>query len=67
MTKLFDRIAGWATPIATLTDYPALAYVLGHRDRKHDCLSRRQGLCPGLEYCHDCPWVEGTSREDPRR
>lgn len=61
--KQFDRYLGWATPLAPQTDYPSLARDLLHRDREHDCLPRRQGLCPGLEFCHDCSWREGTTRE----
>ena len=66
MRKLMDRLIGWATPVAPRTNYAALAQRLGHNVARHDCLPRRQGLCPGLEYCHDCPWTEGISRQDSR-
>ena len=67
MAKWFDRLSGWAMPHAAQTDYASLARELGHRDREHDCLGRRQGLCPGVEFCHDCPWSEGTDRESDLR
>ena len=52
--KFMDMAVGWATPYIPFTSYPALAYTLGHRDAHSDCLPRRQGKCPGLEYCADC-------------
>lgn len=61
--KSFDRFLGWATPIVPRTDYASLAHDLGHKSAQHDCLTRRQGLCPGIEFCHDCNWREGTTRE----
>lgn len=64
MSKLFDRYSGWAMPFALSTTFAALARELRHRDRHHDCLARRQGLCPGLEFCHDCQWAEGMSRDN---
>ena len=60
--KLFDGFLGWATPIVPRNDYASLAQILGHKDPEHNCLARRQGVCPGLEFCHDCPWSEGDSR-----
>lgn len=61
--KPFDRFLGWATPVVPHNDYASLAHDLGHNDPAHDCLARRQGLCPGLEFCHDCDWHEGVTRE----
>ncbi|MEK6591683.1 MAG: hypothetical protein AABZ67_01245 [Pseudomonadota bacterium] len=66
MSGLMDRLIGWATPVASRTNYAVLAQQLGHKVARHDCLPRRQGLCPGLDQCHDCPWTEGISRQDPR-
>lgn len=60
---LFKFLPGWATPEALRTDYASLASALRHRDAHGDCLPRRQGRCPGPEYCADCAWKEGTSRE----
>jgi hypothetical protein len=67
MGSWFDRHSGWAAPYGQSTDYAALARELGHRDPKQNCLGRRQGVCPGLDLCHDCPWAEGTEREDDGR
>ena len=61
--RLFDIPLGWATPYAPRYDYQTLARALGYRDAHSDCLPRRQGKCPGLEYCADCSWREGTSRQ----
>jgi hypothetical protein len=47
-----------------MKDFVKLGRQLGHVDRDHDCLGRRQGQCPGVEFCHDCAWSEGTSRDD---
>ena len=58
MTKHLDRYTGWVTQIAQRIDFAPLARALGHLERKRDCLVRRQGLCPGLVLCHDCPWAE---------
>ena len=60
---LSNFLPGWATPYALRTDYTALASALRHRDNHRHCLPHRQGRCPGLEYCADCTWKEGTSRE----
>lgn len=59
----FNYVPGWATPDALRTGYAPLASALHHRDTRGQCLRRRQGRCPGLEYCADCAWKEGTSRE----
>jgi len=59
----FNYVPGWATPDALRTGYAPLASALHHRDIRGQCLRRRQGRCPGLEYCADCAWKEGTSRE----
>jgi hypothetical protein len=59
----FNYLPGWATPNALRNGYAALASALHHRDTRGQCLPRRQGRCPGLEYCADCSWKEGTSRE----
>ena len=61
--KYFDATPGWATPLIPANDYASLARVLGHHSGKHACLARRQGKCPGLEFCPDCQWREGTSRD----
>lgn len=61
--KPFDRYLGWATPVVPRNDYASLAQVLGHKDPEHNCLPRQHGLCPGLEFCHDCNWREGSVRE----
>jgi hypothetical protein len=59
----FNIPLGWATPFAPRTDNAALALALRHRDTHSQCLPRRQGRCPGPEYCADCAWKEGTGRE----
>jgi hypothetical protein len=66
MSRLLDKYLGWAAAFAPVPGYAILANTIGHRDKMHDCLPRRQGRCPGLEYCHDCPWTEGISRQEPR-
>ena len=60
---LLNYLPGWATPGVLRTDYASLASALRHRDTHSHCLPHRQGRCPGLEYCSDCTWKEGTSRE----
>ena len=60
---LSNLLPGWATPGVPRTDYASLARALHHRDDHRRCVPRRQGRCPGLEYCADCNWKEGTSRE----
>jgi hypothetical protein len=66
LNRMLESLAGWAMPVALRVDYATLATRLGHTDARHDCLPRRQGRCPGIEYCHDCEWTEGISRQDPR-
>jgi hypothetical protein len=61
--KYFDAAPGWATPVIPVNDYASLAKALGHEDGERACLARRQGKCPGLEFCPDCRWQEGTSRD----
>lgn len=63
MNALLDKYSVWAALCERTPGYGALAHAIGHREKKHDCLARRQGLCPGLEYCHDCAWSEGNSRQ----
>ena len=63
MSDKFDRYTGWTAPLGTAAAYARLARELGHTERDHDCVGRRQGLCPGLEFCHDCQWSEGSTRE----
>jgi hypothetical protein len=60
--KIFERFVGWSTPIMPRYDYASLAQDLGHKDSAN-CLARQQGRCPGLEFCHDCTWREGSTRE----
>jgi hypothetical protein len=60
--ELFERFIGWSTPVVPRHDHASLAQELGYKDAPN-CLARRQGKCPGLEYCHDCTWREGSSRE----
>lgn len=50
-------------PNAGRTTPNALAQALGHSDPHEGCLPWLQGKCPGLEQCLDCPWKEGTSRQ----
>ena len=61
--KYFDAAPGWATPVIPVNDYASLAKALGHEDGERACLARRQGKCPGLEFCPDCQWQKGTSRD----
>lgn len=28
--------------------------------KRGGCLARKQGRCPGLEFCADCPWSENS-------
>ncbi len=61
--RIFDKFLGWGTtPVARLNDH-AMAQALGHHDPHDGCLPWLQGKCPGLEQCLDCPWKEGTSRQ----
>jgi hypothetical protein len=60
--KPFERFIGWSTPVVPRHDPASLAQDLGYKDHPN-CLARRQGKCPGLEYCHDCTWREGSTRE----
>ena len=59
----FDKFLGWAIPNAAPTSLHALARMLGHSNPRAGCLPWLQGKCPGLEQCLDCPWKEGTSRQ----
>jgi hypothetical protein len=61
--KYFDAAPGWATPVIPVHDYASLSRALGHERTERVCLARRQGKCPGLEFCPDCQWREGTSRD----
>ena len=67
MVNTFDRLLGWATPMVPQFGIAALANRLGHFAHGHGkrgaCLSRRQGRCPGLEFCEDCSWSEGNSND----
>jgi hypothetical protein len=60
--KPLERFGGWSTPILARFDYASLAQELRHKDSSR-CLARQQGRCPGLEFCHDCNWREGSTRE----
>jgi hypothetical protein len=60
--NIFERFVGWSTPIVPRFDYASLAQDLRHPDSAN-CLARQQGRCPGLEFCHDCTWREGSTRE----
>jgi hypothetical protein len=60
--KPLERFVGWSTPVMPHYDYASLAQDLGHKDSAN-CLARQQGRCPGLEFCHDCTWREGSTRE----
>ena len=66
MFNLFKRLVGWATPIAPDYSNAAMANRLGHlaptKGERGACRSRKQGNCPGLEFCEDCQWSEGDSR-----
>lgn len=52
----FTRFLNWATPLGNLADALTQRKVLGIAD---GCAMRRQGRCPGKEYCADCAWNEG--------
>ena len=64
MMQYLDRYIGWVTQFGQRTDFASLVRAFSHLRPKADCLARRQGLCPGTDLCHDCPWSEGTSREE---
>lgn len=57
-----ERCLGWSTPVVPRYEFASLAHVLRHPNSAQ-CLARRQGRCPGLEFCHDCTWREGSTRE----
>lgn len=55
---------GWESRLPDQHDADSLARALGLTKREgRDCLPRRQGNCPGIEYCPDCSWSEGSQRE----
>jgi hypothetical protein len=60
--KPLERFVGWSTPVVPRYDRASLAQDLGYKGGAN-CLARRQGRCPGLEFCHDCTWREGSTRE----
>lgn len=64
---VMKTLVGWATPIVPRFDATALARQIGYNLRgsgkRGGCVARRQGRCPGLEFCEDCPWSEGVSRD----
>ena len=59
----FDAALGWAIPIFSCNDYAYFSRPLWPERGERACLARRQGKCPGLEYCSDCEWQEGTWRD----
>lgn len=64
MTNKPDWFLG-TTPLAgDMRAFAFFARFFGHHDKRHDCVARRQGRCPGLDQCHDCAWSEGMSREE---
>jgi hypothetical protein len=63
MSGLLDKFTDWTLLRGADSVHAKLARAIGHWNGKHDCLPRRQGRCPGLEYCHDCEWSEGISRQ----
>jgi len=67
MLNTFKRLVGWANPVVPQYDNATMASRLGHffqvKGKRGRCLSRKQGRCPGLEFCEDCAWSEGNSRE----
>lgn len=65
MTRMLDKFTEWTLLRGADSGHAKLAVAIGHRNETHDCLPRRQGRCPGLEYCHDCEWNEGISRQAP--
>ncbi len=56
---------GWDTPTVPAFDPASLKRELRQYDEA-DCLARRQGRCPGLEFCHDCQWSEGGALADAK-
>ena len=50
----FDTALGWAIPIFSCNDYAYFSRLLCPARGERACLARRQGKCPGLEYCSDC-------------
>lgn len=68
MRNSLNKLVGWALPLIPAYDPATLAARLGHvGEARHGtrggCIARKQGRCPGLEYCADCPWSEGISRD----
>jgi len=67
MLTTFKRFVGWSTPVAPRFSTAAMANWLGHftggHGKRGECLARKQGRCPGLEFCEDCAWSEGVSRD----
>ena len=59
----FEGFLDWATPGELRRGFHALAAALRQDDTRSRCLVRRQGRCPGLQFCPDCSWSEGTSRD----
>jgi hypothetical protein len=59
----FNIPPGWAPPRLPQAAFHEFAAALRHASACKNCLVRRQGRCPGLEFCADCAWKEGTSRE----
>lgn len=65
----FTMQYGWATPVAHPLSATSVGHVLGRPD---GCMMRRQGRCPGKEFCADCAWnegclVDGSLKYDSRR
>jgi hypothetical protein len=59
MTNANNRFfsPGWDTPIVfDHSNKSFLAWFLRIFDTHKECTMRRQGKCPGLDHCHDCPW-----------
>ncbi len=53
---MFAISYGWAMPIVNPLSAIATRRILG---REQGCAMRRQGRCPGMEFCADCEWNEG--------
>lgn len=58
-----DVLLSWVMRRVPPKVFQAIAAALHRNPLRRNCLARRQGRCPGLEFCPDCPWSEGTSRE----
>ena len=52
----FTMAYGWATPIAHPFSALSMRRIIGGVD---GCATRRQGRCPGKEFCADCASSEG--------